>query len=749
MNRFLRLIVFFVITFQTILIHAYAQNKMGWVNGIGATGNDVAYSIAVDSFGYVYTTGSFVGTVDFDPGPAVVNLTTPNNVSDIFITKMDSAGHLIWARSIGGGTGKAETGYGIIVDAVGNVYTTGLFNGKVDFNPSPAVADTFYLKSYGTSAFWLSPFVLKLDSAGNFLWAWCNPVNFDGTTAGGIAIDSKGDNIYSVINKNLTKLNGNGALEWTVELRNPNLSGSVPGKSVALGNGNIYVAGSVVAGGNSLCFIYKIDTAGNVVWVKAPPGATTINSITLDVYENIYATGVSGASPNKNVWVCKMDSAANVQWQRDLGNTPPTKDGDGITLDNKGNVYVTGSYIGTVDFDPGANVFDLTSANNQVNSFILKLNSQGNFVWAISNNLQNVGANIGYGIVVDNKSKAVYSAGYFKDSTFFTSATDTIRLNSALNGTNRTQDIYVSKLIQLCNSSTHLSVVACEKYNYNGQEYSTSGTYTHVFENVSGCDSVVTLKLTLNHPTDSVFTVTACQSYTLNGKIYRATGVYQQTYMNAGGCDSTVILNLIIDTVTANLTIAACNSFILNGQMYTASGTYTQQFTNVAGCDSIVKLDLTINTPPIAIATKSGNTLTADMAETYQWIDCDDRLSLSGATQKDFTPARNGNYAVIVTDKGCSDTSDCISVTLSIEDISNERIVSSHPNPTKGVVVIEFDMALYNASIKLMNMAGQTLQDDNVSGKILKIDMSSYTEGIYLLEIREHNRCSHVKLIKE
>src|SRR5262249_7944037 len=120
-----------------------------------------ASDIAVDDAGNVYVTGSFQGQIDCDPGPATYNLTSAGSL-DTFIVKLDPGGNLLWSRAMGGTA--LDAGYGISLDAAGDVYTVGRFFGTADFDPGP---DTHNLTSAGDS----DAFVSKLDSAGNFIWA--------------------------------------------------------------------------------------------------------------------------------------------------------------------------------------------------------------------------------------------------------------------------------------------------------------------------------------------------------------------------------------------------------------------------------------------------------------------------------------------------------------------------------------------------------------------------------------------------
>jgi len=137
-----------------------------WTKQFGGTEYSRGYSVAVDSSGNVYTTGDFQGTFDFDPGAGTANLTA-NDGTDVFVSKLDSSGNHLWAKSCGGGVGGGvdnDIGYSVAVDSSGNVYTTGVFQHTVDFDPGAGTTEF-------TSAGARDLFVSKLDSSGNYLWA--------------------------------------------------------------------------------------------------------------------------------------------------------------------------------------------------------------------------------------------------------------------------------------------------------------------------------------------------------------------------------------------------------------------------------------------------------------------------------------------------------------------------------------------------------------------------------------------------
>ena len=140
-----------------------------------------------------------------------------------------------------------------------------------------------------------------------------------------------------------------------------------------------------------------------------------------------------------------------------------------------------------------------------------------------------------------------------------------------------------------------VTVVACDSYEWNGQTYTKSDDYTFNTVAANGCDSVVTLHLTITKSEVVEETVTACDSYTWNGETYTESGDYTYTTTTINGCDSVITLHLTInESVTAEETITTCGSYDWNGETYTTSGDYTYNTTTVNGCDSVVTLHLTI-----------------------------------------------------------------------------------------------------------------------------------------------------------
>ena len=142
------------------------------------------------------------------------------------------------------------------------------------------------------------------------------------------------------------------------------------------------------------------------------------------------------------------------------------------------------------------------------------------------------------------------------------------------------------------------AAAACKSFTWYGTTYTESGDYdrTLVGANRQGCDSIVTLHLTIHQPTYSEVSHKACESFEWNGETYRQSGDYTYHTQNMAGCDSIATLHLTIGhTSSGEQTIERCDSYTSPaGIVYTESGTYTETFTNANGCDSVVTLYLTI-----------------------------------------------------------------------------------------------------------------------------------------------------------
>ncbi len=194
-------------------------------------------------------------------------------------------------------------------------------------------------------------------------------------------------------------------------------------------------------------------------------------------------------------------------------------------------------------------------------------------------------------------------------------------------------------LVSCPNSSSIDTHIACDSYTWiDGITYTASNNFaTQTLSNAAGCDSIVTLDLTINS-NSSTDVQSACDSYAwMDGNTYTSSN-NSATYVltNGAGCDSTVTLDLTINSNASTDTHVACDSYIwIDGNTYTSSNnSATQILTNSAGCDSLVTLDLTINA--------NASTDVQSACDSYMWID--------GNT---YTSSNNSATYVLINSSGC------------------------------------------------------------------------------------------------
>ena len=195
--------------------------------------------------------------------------------------------------------------------------------------------------------------------------------------------------------------------------------------------------------------------------------------------------------------------------------------------------------------------------------------------------------------IVICEGQVPYNTGY--GFTIDTTVSDVWNNNDA-NG----NDTIIAYTVNL-NVDTALTEMACDSYTWNDSilgdtTFVESGVYTRTYDAANGCDSIVTLTLTINASTTSTMADTACDSYAWNTKTYDSTGVYTYTTTNAKGCDSTATLNLVINVNNGvEETVTACDSYIWNGIAFDTDTNVTKSFNDANGCAGDSVLHLTIN----------------------------------------------------------------------------------------------------------------------------------------------------------
>lgn len=383
-----------------------ANGNFIWGKRMGGTGAGVGPAcIRVDAGNNVIVCGNFSGTADFDPGPGVSNLSSVGG-GDFFVAKYSSGGGFIWAKSCGSPNSEAVNS--IITDIGGNIYCTGYFQTTADFDPG---AGTYTLTSNGQRDI----FVLKLNSAGNFVWAKRVGGLYDDTGLS-IQLDVYG-NLWStgyfsdvvdfdpgVSTYNLTNMNNDAPYLLELDATGNFLLAKALNTATGYGNGyslttdsygNIYSVGffagsmdfdpnggiyNLNSAGNNDGYVSKLDAFGNFVWAKTI-GGTLIDftrGISIDQNNNLYmighfqgtvdcdpssATYTLASNGGDDVYVTKFDENGNFLCAGSFGGVN-NESGAAITIDGSANILCTGFYQGTTDFDPGQSVFNLSSTGS-------------------------------------------------------------------------------------------------------------------------------------------------------------------------------------------------------------------------------------------------------------------------------------------------------------------------------------------------------------------------------------------------
>jgi hypothetical protein len=393
--------------------------------------------IAADAAGNTYVTGLFDGAVDFDPAhPGTDGVQrSKNNAQNTFVAKYAADGAFLWAERMGGdgSSGPTDLGKALAVDASGNVYVVGSFSNNADFG-------SFTLTSAAGDGF-----VAKLNASGNFQWV--QPyTNGDGGGMGDVAVDG-GGNIYVTrsVNPSLSSANsfavvdrladgGTSATQvWEDKFGNTGANNVNTGTGVkADALGHVFVTGTFtgavnfnLAGNYTLTspkvkgqyaqegFVLELTAGNGFGWAKEI--ASLPNDLALDGSDNVYTTGASGNSLQLGTGgplnAAKLSASGALLWSKNFANGAQNAGGAasfGVAVDGTGNVYTTGYFTGTANFNPGG-TFNLTSAGDR-DIFVSEFNTSGAFLWAGA--MGGAGRDQAASVAVDGAGN-IYTTGLF------------------------------------------------------------------------------------------------------------------------------------------------------------------------------------------------------------------------------------------------------------------------------------------------------------------------------------------------
>lgn len=253
-------------------------------------------------------------------------------------------------------------------------------------------------------------------------------------------------------------------------------------------------------------------------------------------------------------------------------------------------------------------------------------------------------------------------------------------------------------------------------------------------------------------PTDTMYAVTSCASnYVFGNNTLTASGTYSRVVTNANGCDSTITLNLtLLQPTSSTINVSQCGSYIApSGAIYTTSGTFFDTIPNSSNCDSIITINLTVNPIPVATALQNNDgTLSVSGGTLIQWINCATNQPIANANEANYTPTENGLYAAIVSNNAvCSDTSNCLAVTnVGISEM-DQNTITIYPNPAKDQLNISSTLMINQ--IQVCDLSGRILLNEMVSNQFQStINLNDFANGTYQVVVLTPNGNKTATIIK-
>ncbi|ESU22321.1 hypothetical protein FEDK69T_23040 [Flavobacterium enshiense DK69] len=766
--------------YNDIFIAKYTNNgSYLWAKAMGGFESDLGFSLAVNSSGEVIITGTFSWTVDFDPSAATSTLTSVNQSRDIFIAKYNSNGGYLWAAGMGGECD--ESGFSVVVDNNGRISATGDFCGTADFDPSAGTANlttggglNCFVSTYTTSGSYINAFAIGGYSSNSFRGqgncmakdAFGN-VYVAGIFYGTVDFDPSANTAYwtSAGSRDIfiAKYDSNGNYLWSKAVAGPGFDNV--GSLVVNSGGEVYITGyfdqiadfdpsaavaNLNSSGRSDIFIAKYDSNGNYLWAKAiggPDADLGVHSMAANSSGELYLTGVGGSIGNidfdpsgataylsqtfsfSDIFIAKYDSNGNYLWVKSIVGSRYDRVAN-LAVNSSGQVYITGSFEETADFDPSANVANLTSVG-VFDIFIAKYDSSGNYLWAkavggTGNDMVN--------FIAVNGSGDLYVTGYFASTVDFDPSAATANLTSE-----GVSNVFLAKY----NSSGNyiwakaLGVIDHEfdlDYTRNSLALNSGGEVymAGMFRGTDDFDPSAAVANFTSVGSDDIFIA----KYSSSGNYLWAKAV------GGGGQDGATAL------VVNDKQVYVTGEF--EGTCDFEPSNTSGSLTTLGSGDMFLAKYLECTTTTIPTITLTGTTLTSNStADVYQWIDCNNgNTPVPNATSQSFTPVVSGNYAVVLTMGGCQSTSACQTV-LGVRE-EEMASVKLYPNPTTGNLTISWADSMEDVAIVVTDILGKTIKSMQYKGQQeARFSLDGVASGIYFVRLQNGEKTKQFKLIKK
>jgi hypothetical protein len=510
--------------------HLWVKAIIPQIGGPYSASSALIQAITISANGNIIVTGEYTNRVDFDPGPGIDSLDS-YATTGLFVMTLDPNGNLIWVKTLKRNTTAAfyyPRVWPVSLKTDGNqdIIISGLFRDTIDFDPGPAVNNVMALPAK------FSVFVLKLSSAGNFIWvktidtATGNVVNtLDIDQSNNIYLSGvcnnqtdldPGPGIYQVTGTNFDlKLDSGGNFIWAHGNNSKNSMVHIAK------NNELICAGQTQS---NFAFITRYDTMGTQLWTKTleeipvPAAFGGVQSIATDSTGNIFLGGRlidNPVFPVQKYYIYAVDTAGSFLWKKKSGQSVNST--IRLEINTNDDLMVAGSFGDLFDVDFGPGILNVGAANVFNGVFLMKYHYCGS---ASSFNY------VGCDSLVLPDTTYLQSANYLKEYV-------------GVNGCDSDVNIFV-----VLNPAMDSTMIVCDSAYFNGQYYTQSGNYNLLLPYAPGCDSTFELKVRINTPANQPAFMNLIQ--TLSDTVIAVYSVEVDSMFNIylGGASGGVVVEL-------------------------------------------------------------------------------------------------------------------------------------------------------------------------------------------------------------
>ncbi len=714
------------------------EGNMIWIKTFGSTADESA-TAHIDNNDHIYISGRYLNTVNFSTDtPGFIRQS--NGKSDIYTSKWENNGKIIWLQTGGGNENEMITTS--ISDENQNIYLGGYFRNSINltFNNTNSYLNG---NNYGNL------FIIKLDSLGNLKWSktingsWeCNLSEIVLDFKGGIFLTGVFKDSLTFVNDNerqncvggncgfIANLKLDGTFSWSKTIESTHRL-SIE-SAIADSNSNLFIAGShygrtdfdpgpcveeKISLSPTNIILGKYDSLGNLInsiafeRISSPQIITNATLDILPIEDGVINTG--GYSGQTD-----FDADTGTQYRQSNGNSDVfinkisfcQKQGTSSTLTIcKGDTVLLGCKIISQE-GVYKEVIKLSNGCDSINqiSVIITPSSTDTVVYELCK----------------GDSLTLFNDVHKKDTVIKKIFQNSFGCDSTI----------VRKLIfhETASKTFYFEICEGESIQIGSNFYSKSGIFQDTLLNQYGCDSLVHTTLLVKQVDTTFQQINLCENDTfyVGTSAYTKAGIFLDTLVGKNSCDSLVYTQISINKnaeYTQTISLCKGESFQIGDSIYTQAGIYENIFVTKNGCDSIVRTQILKNDLTLFHSPQENLISLLISNQSYQWLNCDSMRTLLNDTLQNFSYTQNGNYAVVLQSAACSDTSDCIQV-----NYYEEFEFKLYPNPSKNYCKIEVPSS---GQLRIFDLRGALLKNITYSnpGKY-HLELHQFAAGIYLIE---------------